>query len=88
MQQALESVRAGRTTFVIAHRLWTVQHSDQILVLRDGHIVERARGNDERSAHEALVGAGGLYAQLYELQAYSEKGTEMEIETAQGGGSA
>jgi energy-coupling factor transporter ATP-binding protein EcfA2 len=36
MQQALQEVRAGRTTFVIAHRLWTVQQADQILVLRDG----------------------------------------------------
>ncbi|MBN1138062.1 MAG: ABC transporter ATP-binding protein, partial [Anaerolineae bacterium] len=42
MQRALAEVRAGRTTFVIAHRLWTVQQADQILVLRDGRIVERA----------------------------------------------
>ncbi len=61
MQQALAEVRAGRTTFVIAHRLWTVQQADQILVLRDGRIVERARSTPERSAHEALLAAGGFY---------------------------
>ena len=40
MQQALDEVRKGRTTFVIAHRLWTVQQADRILVLQDGRIVE------------------------------------------------
>jgi ATP-binding cassette subfamily B multidrug efflux pump len=72
MQQALEEVRAGRTTFVIAHRLWTVQHADQILVLRDGQIVERARSTPERSAHEALLAAGGFYGQVYALQWQAE----------------
>jgi len=72
MQQALQEVRAGRTTFVIAHRLWTVQQADQILVLREGCIVERARGNKERSAHEALLAAEGLYRRLYELQFQGE----------------
>jgi ABC-type multidrug transport system fused ATPase/permease subunit len=73
MQQALEEVWAGRTTFVIAHRLWTVQAADQILVLRDGRIVERARGTPERSAHEALLAADGLYAELHTLQREREK---------------
>jgi ABC-type multidrug transport system fused ATPase/permease subunit len=72
MQQALAEVRAGRTTFVIAHRLWTVQQADQILVLRDGRIVERARGSAERSAHETLLAANGLYRQLYDLQFQTE----------------
>jgi ABC-type multidrug transport system fused ATPase/permease subunit len=75
MQQALEDVRRGRTTFVIAHRLWTVQQADQILVLRDGRIVERARGTPARSAHEALMEADGFYAHLHELQAESERMT-------------
>jgi ATP-binding cassette, subfamily B, multidrug efflux pump len=73
LQQALEQVRAGRTTFVIAHRLWTVQAADQILVLRAGRIVEQARGTPERSAHAALLAADGLYAQLHTLQRESEK---------------
>jgi ABC-type multidrug transport system fused ATPase/permease subunit len=72
MQQALGEVRAGRTTFVIAHRLWTVQQADQILVLRDGRIVERARSTPERSAHEALLAAGGFYRQVYTLQFQAE----------------
>ena len=72
MQQALQEVRAGRTTFVIAHRLWTVQHADQILVLREGGIVERARSNEARSAHEALLAADGFYRELVELQLRGE----------------
>jgi ABC-type multidrug transport system fused ATPase/permease subunit len=72
MQQALQEVRAGRTTFVIAHRLWTVQQADQILVVRDGQIVERARSTPERSAHEALLAAGGFYRQAYALQFQAE----------------
>jgi len=72
MQQALQEVRAGRTTFVIAHRLWTVQQADQILVLRDGRIIERGHTTAERSAHEALVAAGEFYAQVYALQLQAE----------------
>lgn len=72
MQQALQEARAGRTTLVIAHRLWTVQRADQILVLRDGRIVERARSTAEHSAHEALVAQGGFYSQVYALQFQSE----------------
>ncbi|MFP4345484.1 MAG: ABC transporter ATP-binding protein [Anaerolineales bacterium] len=72
MQQALERVRAGRTTFVIAHRLWTVQHADQILVLRDGRIVERARGTETASAHETLLAQHGFYRELYQVQLVSE----------------
>jgi ABC-type transport system involved in Fe-S cluster assembly fused permease/ATPase subunit len=70
-------VRAGRTTFVIAHRLWTVQQADQILVLREGRIVERAHSTPERSAHQALLAAGGFYGQVYALQ--------FQAETAGGG---
>jgi ABC-type multidrug transport system fused ATPase/permease subunit len=72
MQRALQEVRAGRTTFVIAHRLWTVQQADQILVLRDGQIVERARSTHERSAHEALLAAEGFYREVYALQVQAE----------------
>lgn len=82
-QQALQEVRAGRTTFVIAHRLWTVQQADQILVLRDGRIVERARSTPERSAHEALLAAGSFYRQVYTLQFQAE--TLAAEEPAEGG---
>ena len=61
MQPALKTALAGRTSLVIAHRLSTVRDADQILVLRDGHIVERGR-------HEELLAGGGLYAELYRTQ--------------------
>ncbi len=61
IQDALERVMANRTTFVIAHRLSTVERADQILVLDQGRIVERGR-------HAELLQAGGLYAHLYEMQ--------------------
>ena len=57
IQQALERLMAGRTCFVIAHRLSTVRHADQILVMDHGRIVERGR-------HEELLVQGGIYAQL------------------------
>ena len=68
MEQALQDVRSGRTSFVIAHRLWTVQNADQILVVDNGHIVERAQTTAEISAHSALIAQGGLYAKLNKLQ--------------------
>lgn len=57
IQQALDRLMIGRTTFVIAHRLSTVRRADQILVLDHGRIVERGR-------HAELLEAGGLYAKL------------------------
>ncbi|HLB13200.1 MAG TPA: ATP-binding cassette domain-containing protein, partial [Dehalococcoidia bacterium] len=61
IQQALQSLMKGRTTFVIAQRLRTVKNADQILVLQDGEIVERGR-------HEELLAKGGIYRQIYDLQ--------------------
>jgi len=62
VQTALRNLMAGRTTFVIAHRLSTVQHADCIVVLRDGRIVEQGK-------HEELLARGGEYARLYRTQA-------------------
>ena len=72
MQQALKKVWSERTTFVIAHRLWTIQQADQILVLREGRIVERGRRTDTHSAHELLIAKNGFYRELYDLQFQGE----------------
>lgn len=61
VQQALDRLMIGRTSFVIAHRLATVQRAHLILVMENGKIVEH--GN-----HEALVKADGLYSKLYKIQ--------------------
>ena len=61
IQAALERVSKGRTTLIIAHRLSTVVHADEILVLDKGVIVERG-------THEALLARGGLYAGLWSRQ--------------------
>ncbi len=61
IQEALERLLEGRTALVIAHRLSTVRSADLIVVIEDGRLVERG-------THEELVGAGGLYATLYETQ--------------------
>ena len=61
IQEALEHLMTGRTSFVIAHRLSTILNADQILVLRQGQIVERG-------THEELVELNGLYARLARIQ--------------------
>lgn len=61
VQEALYRLMKGRTTFVIAHRLSTVQHADRILVMDKGEIVEDG-------THQELLAKGGLYSHLYELQ--------------------
>jgi ABC-type multidrug transport system fused ATPase/permease subunit len=58
VQASLERLLAGRTTFVVAHRLSTIQRADDILVLAAGRIIERGR-------HAELLKAGGTYARLY-----------------------
>jgi len=58
IQAALAEVLADRTTFIIAHRLWTVRQADQILVMDEGEIVERG-------THEGLLEAEGFYSEIY-----------------------
>jgi subfamily B ATP-binding cassette protein MsbA len=61
VQNALDTLMKGRTSFVIAHRLSTVMNADRIIVLKDGRIVEQGR-------HEELIARGGEYKNLYEQQ--------------------
>ena len=58
VQEGMDKLMEGRTVFVIAHRLSTIQNSDAIMVLEQGHIIER--GN-----HEDLLKQKGKYYQLY-----------------------
>jgi subfamily B ATP-binding cassette protein MsbA len=62
--RALETLRAGRTTLVIAHRLATVQAADRIVVMQEGRAVEQGR-------HAELVAAEGLYARMVRSQAFA-----------------
>lgn len=61
IQKAFDTMMRGRTSFIVAHRLSTIQEADLILVMRDGHIVEQ--GN-----HEQLLAKRGFYEQLYRSQ--------------------
>jgi ABC-type multidrug transport system fused ATPase/permease subunit len=63
---ALDELMEGRTSFIIAHRLSTVRHADQILVMNAGQIVERG-------GHDELLRHGGVYRQLYEAQTRERK---------------
>ena len=61
IQEAMDRLTKGRTSFVIAHRLSTIKNADMILVMKDGNIVEQ--GN-----HESLLAQNGFYASLYNSQ--------------------
>ncbi|MDM7924249.1 MAG: ABC transporter ATP-binding protein [Pyrinomonadaceae bacterium] len=61
IQEGLNRLRSGRTTFVIAHRLSTIRSADQILVVEAGEIIERGH-------HDELIALNGRYKQLYDKQ--------------------
>lgn len=61
IQNAFATMMKGRTSFIVAHRLSTIQSADVILVMKDGHIIEQGD-------HEQLLAAGGFYATLYNSQ--------------------
>jgi len=61
IQKAFDVMMQGRTSFVVAHRLSTIEGADCILVMRDGHIVEQGK-------HQQLLEKGGYYSQLYKSQ--------------------
>jgi subfamily B ATP-binding cassette protein MsbA len=61
VQEAIDRLMGSRTTFVVAHRLSTVQHADRIVVLEKGRIVQSG-------IHQELLNEGGLYARLHEMQ--------------------
>jgi ATP-binding cassette subfamily B protein len=76
IQAALERVSADRTTLIIAHRLSTVVHADEIIALDEGRIVERG-------THDQLLALGGLYASMWNRQRQVAEAEEILREVAE-----
>lgn len=72
IQQALNIIMRGRTTFIIAQRLSSVKDADQIFVLKDGEIIERGR-------HDHLLSLNGYYAETYRLQLADQEKVRQEL---------
>ena len=77
IQQALQTLMKGRTTFVIAQRLSTIKTADQILVMEHGQIVQRGR-------HDQLLAEGGTYGQIYDLQLRDQEQVLKEMQAVAG----
>ena len=75
IQDALEWLMQGRTSFIIAHRIQSVMHADLILVLDKGRIVQQG-------THEELIRRPGIYKRIYDLQARIEQEVQQEVEAA------
>lgn len=73
IQSALARVCTNKTTLIIAHRLSTIIHADEILVLKDGEIVERGR-------HEQLLSENGLYCEMWNQQLKNLEGEKLREE--------
>ena len=71
IQNALQNLIKGRTTFVIAHRLSTVQNASRIIVLKDGNIIEEG-------SHQQLIEKDGFYKKLFDMQFKQDKKTPKE----------
>ena len=69
----MDSVIRGRTTFIVAHRLSTVHRADQIVVLREGEIIERG-------THQELLAMGATYREIYDLQLRPQEEVMLELE--------
>ena len=65
IQQAFQTLMEGKTSFIVAHRLSTIQNADKILVLKDGQVIEQG-------THEELIARQGFYQHLYQSQWMSE----------------
>ena len=65
IQQAFQTLMEGKTSFIVAHRLSTIQNADKILVLKDGQVIEQG-------THEELIARQGFYQQLYQSQWMNE----------------
>ena len=65
IQQSLEKLAKGRTTFTVAHRLTTIKNADRILVLTEN-------GIEESGTHKELIEKGGLYADLYKMYSFTD----------------
>lgn len=72
VQEALDRLGAHRTVLVIAHRLGTIRHADNIIVLQEGQVAEQG-------THDELLGRNGLYAELWNMQLHSTSASTSQI---------
>jgi ATP-binding cassette subfamily B protein len=79
IRRALEHLMRGRTTFIIAHRVQSVLHADQLLVLDKGRIIQSG-------THDELMRQDGFYRRIFRLQSRIEEDMEGELEIESGGG--